>query len=177
MILTSPSATSTLLGERAEAISAIPPSGPRSRRRAASGNVRSFAGVACLALPGSDRTGVVAIAARLACADGHGAAALGARAAAGQYGWAADDLGRRAFWIAGSQSQALSRHLDAAAAKAEANGRRAISGTVWLISQQGNRPWLIWSVASSIVPQIMPPDRLSPSRSTARDGRDSPPCE
>jgi len=48
---------------------------------------------ACIALPGGNGTGVVTIAPGFSGADGHGAAAVGAKADAGQHGRAADDLG------------------------------------------------------------------------------------
>lgn len=47
------------------------------------------------ALPGGDRGGVVAVAARLARADGHRPAAVGAEADAGEQGRSADHLRRR----------------------------------------------------------------------------------
>ena len=59
----------------------------------------AFAG--CRPLPGFHRTGVITIAPALACADGHGAAALGAMNEAGKESGAADDGGWRHRGMAG----------------------------------------------------------------------------
>src|SRR5262249_59652744 len=53
------------------------------------------------ALPCLDRAGVIAITPALAGTDGHGPAALGAIADAGQESWAAHDAGGHDFRIAG----------------------------------------------------------------------------